>query len=330
MIKIGIIGFGGIARSHKRAHESLTSSGFDSRLVAICDINKEQFEKNITINLGATDKGDFEGINLYTDVNEMLEKENLDAVDICLPTYLHKEYAIMCLERGLHVFCEKPMALSEKDCKQMINAADKNGKILSVGMCLRFEPSYLKLKEIVDDGRYGKVINAHFNRLSNMPSGWNMWYHDKKLSGGVEFDMHIHDIDMIRFLFGEPKFVSAIKSGEKTVNTRLIYNDMCAVATGDWSQPDGFPFTADFRVVFEKATLLLDKHGVKVYTYTDEPFYETLIEQKRMIEEIRDFYLQITEEQKNTVNDIKSAMMDIRLAQKIQQSCKSNGKVIRF
>ena len=100
MIKFGLIGFGGIARSHKSAHVRLENEGIGSKLVAICDIRSEIFGQNMEINLGAANVGSMDGINLYTSVDEMLEKEELDAVDICLPSYMHADMAIKCLEKA--------------------------------------------------------------------------------------------------------------------------------------------------------------------------------------------------------------------------------------
>ena len=164
MLRVGVVGFGFMGRMHY----ANWSKGKDAKVVAICDAdpnalkNKDGSAGNIE---GADEKIDFDGLELYSDVSDMLAKANLDAVSITLPTFLHTKFSIMALEAGVHVLCEKPMALNADECNKMIAAADKSGKILQIGHCIRFWPEYAKAKEIIDSGEYGKVIAATFKRL---------------------------------------------------------------------------------------------------------------------------------------------------------------------
>ena len=98
------------------------------------------------------------------------------------------------------------MALTVTDCDRMIQAARKSGKILQIGHCVRFWPEYAKAKEIVDSGKYGRVVAAMFQRLGAAP-GWSVdnWFINEKRSGGVALDLHIHDTDYVQYLFGMPK-----------------------------------------------------------------------------------------------------------------------------
>jgi predicted dehydrogenase len=103
IIRVAMIGFGGIAKSHKRGYEILAREGAPIKLVAICDINPEQFTKAQAINLEGKAKYDLSEQTLYTDLDEMIAKEEFDMVDICLPSFLHREYAIRMLRAGKHV-----------------------------------------------------------------------------------------------------------------------------------------------------------------------------------------------------------------------------------
>ncbi len=330
MIKFAIIGFGGIARSHKSGHVRLEKEGFGSKLVAICDIRPEVFSQNMEINLGAANTGSMDGINLYTSVDEMLEKEELDAVDICLPSYLHADMAIKCMEKGLHVLSEKPMALNTADCDRMIETANKTGRKLMIGLCLRFEPIYLVLKDMVDSGKFGKVQNVYFDRLGGMPKGWELWYSDPEKSGGIEFDLHIHDLDMARFLFGEPKWVSSVKNGYRNINTRFGYEDFSVMTVDDWSGSKTFKFKMRYRVAFEEATVVMENGIVTVFPNEGEA-YEVEIEQKdRMAEQVRYLCQQITDGIENTVNPLESSKADITLTEKVRESYQNNGKVIEL
>lgn len=95
-----------------------------------------------------------------TDMDDMLKNEQLDFVDIALPTYLHAEASIKAMEAGFHVLCEKPMALDSRQCQEMIAASQRTGRTLMIAHCLRFWPEYECLKAAVDDGRYGRVTSA--------------------------------------------------------------------------------------------------------------------------------------------------------------------------
>ena len=330
MIKFGLIGFGGIARSHKAAHTRLENEGFGSKLVAICDIRPEIFGQDMEINLGAANVGNMNGINLYTSVDEMLAKEDLDAVDICLPSYMHADMAIKCLEKGLHVMSEKPMALSTADCDRMIAAAEKADRKLMIGLCLRFEPMYLVLKDMIDSKKFGEVHNVYFERLGGMPTGWENWYYDPEKSGGIEFDLHIHDLDMTRFLFGEPKWVSSVKNGYKNINTRFGYDGFSVMTVDDWSGSNTFKFKMGYRVAFDDATVVMDNGVVTVFPNEGEAYNVEYGKQGRMTEELRYLCLQITDGIENTVNSLESTKADITLTEKVRESYLNNGKVIEL
>ena len=100
----------------------------------------EQFTKRIEINLGVAKVDESRTLATYTDLDEMLAKENLDMIDICLPTFLHAPYAIDMLKRGYHVLSEKPMARTSALCLDMVAAAKQAKGNLMIGQCLRVFP----------------------------------------------------------------------------------------------------------------------------------------------------------------------------------------------
>lgn len=118
MLKVAILGYGDIARSHRKGYEYLAEQGAPVQLVALCDIDPEQFTKDVKIDQGG--EGWFEDVkslyHTYTDLEEMLAKEELDTIDICLSTYLYCEYTCKRLRRGYNVQCEKPMGLNDAQC----------------------------------------------------------------------------------------------------------------------------------------------------------------------------------------------------------------------
>lgn len=297
----------------------------------MCDIEPEKSKGKARINITEDMDGADELLNAacYTDVNKMCEKETLDMVDICLPTPLHAPMAIDMLGRGYHVLSEKPMARSYKDCLAMLDAAEKSGKQLMIGQCLRFYPQYLK--DTVESGRYGKVLSAFFERISRPPIwGWQNWFMDEAKSGGCLLDMHIHDIDMTRFLFGEPKAVACnvlnIYSGCDTVNTWLFYEDGKLVcANGDWALPDSSGFRPAYRVNLEKAAIVFDKGEVTVFEKDGTVHKPELPKLDGFTNEI-DYFVDIIENNReNTVNPAKSTAMTIKLIEVMKKSADRNG-----
>ncbi len=264
MPKVAITGLGFMGRMHYRVFQEIP----DAQLVAICDSDEKRLKDTTgkAGNVPGADKPlDLTGINLYTDFDEMLEKEQLDAVTIALPSYLHRDYTIKALDAGVNTFCEKPMAIDLEQCRQMIEAAEKNGKILQVGHCLRFWPEYEKTKQMLETGDYGKVKAATFQRLSLPPTwSWDNWLLDGKRSGGALLDLHIHDADYIQYVFGLPKAVSAhgVKGPSNHydhVVASYIYDDPKVVtAEGGWVMTPSFGFEMSFNIICEKATFVYD------------------------------------------------------------------------
>lgn len=264
MLRVGIVGFGFMGRMHFRCWSAQESA----RVVAVCDANpniKEDTHRAVGNIDGAAEDIDFEGIELFTDFDEMIAKADLDAISLTLPTYLHAEFSERALSQDVNVLCEKPMALTVGECERMIAAAQKSGKLLQIGHCLRFWPEYVKAKEIVDSGTYGKIVAAMFQRLGS-PPGWSLdnWFVDESRSGGVALDLHIHDTDFVQFLFGMPKAVcshgAAGPHGQLIhIVTQYIYgDDQVVTAEGGWGMTPAFGFEMSFNLVMEKATIVYD------------------------------------------------------------------------
>ena len=136
MLKVGLCGVGGISGAHIPAWEAME----DAELVALCDVRPGQMEK-------------YPGKRHYTDVDEMLRQEDLDILDICLPTYMHAEVAVRAMERGIHVLCEKPISLRREDVARLYGTARRMNVRFMVAQVLRFWPEYVALREIHDSGR---------------------------------------------------------------------------------------------------------------------------------------------------------------------------------
>lgn len=335
-VKVAIIGFGGIARAHNVGYNKLAAEGEPIRLVAVCDINPTQFTSQMSINIDTGKSGLPADIHTYTDVDELIANEDFDMADICLPSYLHKEYAVKLLKAGKHVLSEKPMALSVEQCDEMIKTANEEGRKLMIGQCLRFNANYLYLKQCIDSGIYGKVRHVFMNRLSAQPRwGFEHWFENTEKSGGCILDMHIHDIDMVRFLLGEPEAVSTVAlDGEvrwQVENTRMYYKDMLVVINGSWDESATVKFYWNYRVRLEKATVIFDGKTVTVYPDEGEVFSPELPKTDHMAEEIRMFAHTILDESlKNESNPPESARETVRVIEKLRESAALGGEIVRL
>ena len=244
MLKVGLVGVGGISGAHIPAWQSME----DVELVALCDVRPEQMMR-------------YPELRQYTDMDDMLAKEQLDILDICLPTYLHADAAVKAMERGIHVLSEKPVSLKTEDVHRLYETAKQNNVRFMVAQVLRFWPEYVYLKEIYDSGRYGKLLSGRMARLGHMPGwSWDNWMKDESRSGLVPFDLHIHDLDFMVYTFGKPKQVSSFRARrpDQDVFTAVYQFDGFYVDSEATWYAASYPFHATYRFQFEKALIVLD------------------------------------------------------------------------
>ena len=196
-LRVGIIGTGGISRSHMAGYSKL---GDRVEVVAACDIDEAK--------LNAYCKQ--YGIpKQYTDFNEMMANEELDCVSVCTWNAAHKDATIAALRGGANVLCEKPMAMNAQEAEEMKAVAEETGKLLQIGFVRRFGNDAAALKDFIDDGVFGDIYyaKATYLRRSGCPGGW---FGDKSRSGGGPLiDLGVHVIDLVRYLAGLPNPVSA-------------------------------------------------------------------------------------------------------------------------
>ena len=275
MIRVGLIGCGGIGAVHGNVWLLLKDK---AELVAIADFNTVKAEE-----LAAKCSA-----RVYKDAVEMMEKEDLDVVDICLPTFLHTEFVIKATQYVKNVIVEKPICLYEEEAVRLLEAEKEPGALIQVGQVLRFAEPYRYLKKVADSGEYGRVVTGDFWRLSPKPV-WVNGYNDVTRTGGMAIDLHIHDIDFIRHLMGgEPESVVANHVTGKDgviehVWATYRYGDVVLMAEGAWEYPTCMPFAAGFRVRLEKATLTLDDRGIlTVYPEGGEAFVPQLADAVEM------------------------------------------------
>lgn len=250
--KIAIIGPGSICRTYMEALKTSTK-------VKIAALAGRDTEK------GRAMANEYQ-LLYYVDQEEMYEKEDLDAVLICTPTFTHEEMVRRALDHGVHVMCEKPFVLDTKAAAELFALAENRGLRIMVMQVVRFWPEYVKLKEMIVDKTLGDIKNVYLNRLSSHPT-WATWHRDPKKSGGGLYDLHIHDVDFLYSVFGKVESVYAVGKQEESGcfnNVSTVMRFACgvsAVVEGFMDITGSFGFTTNVRVNgSEAAAEMLNKN----------------------------------------------------------------------
>ena len=265
MLTIAILGGGTMGTTHALSYENLPGA---FRVAAVSDA-REEHARDIAKRFGA---------EACTSSDELLERFTGDAVDICLPTPLHTEYILKALERGLHVFCEKPLALTMEEARRVLDASRKTDRKVMVGHCIRFWPEYLALKRYIDEGTLGGLVSIVFKRIASKRKpgmAWQEWIFDEKKSGSAVIDMHIHDVDYLRFILGEPDRIQAMlytnRGRAEHVFSNFVYGPVVVNTEASWAYPTGsLPFLMAFTALFEK--------GVVTFNASENPTFRVFRE----------------------------------------------------
>lgn len=252
MLNVAILGAGIMGKVHGNSYLNIENS----RVAAVYDIDKEKAEVVAAGHHAKT----------YADFNEMLAREEIDAVDICLPTYLHKEFALKAMQQKKHVFCEKPIALGIDDAREMVREAEVNRVKFTVGHVVRYFPAYSGAARSIAEGKIGEARLIRTTRTGAYPSRcWKDWYGDHNLSGGSLLDLVIHDFDWIRHNFGEVERVYAknLQEGDREKRDHCLAvlrlrNGAIAHVEGSWAYPDGSVFGTSFEVIGTKGQIEFD------------------------------------------------------------------------
>ena len=243
-MKAAIFGAGFIAEFHVLGYIGAQ----EATLCAVCDVDEEK----------ARALAQRFGCAWYTDAKELLEKERPELVSVCLPTYLHREYAVMALDAGAHVLCEKPFALTLEDCCVMQSAAEAAGRVLMVGQVLRWWPEYGSIAESIR--RLGTPQHIRARRMQH-PSR-DSWHAVEALGGGALFDLFVHDLDFALSLMGTDAQVLCANGSRggggswRRVSAVLRFpNGAVAEIEACNQMPAGYPFIAEFCAQYPDAAI---------------------------------------------------------------------------
>lgn len=242
MLRIGIIGMGGIAHYHAveiQRYPNLFT------IEAVADTNPQRLNYA---------KETFGVPTLYTDYQQMLQNPQIDAVLIASPHDLHELHCTESLQAGKHVLVEKPLSRTAEEGKRILAAADKAQKVLLIGHNERYMPQHAKIKQLILDNQLGKLLIAradHFQNFNPPPSSW--WRQRERTGGGCVIGSGIHRLDLLLWFLGP---VSEVYAHQTHCSARLEAEVAC---------------TASLR--FKQGTIAEFLCNWGVYNY---PYYESL------------------------------------------------------
>lgn len=269
MVRVGIAGIGFMGVTHFKAYAKVEAA----QVTAIFTRDAAKLAGDWTRvrgNFGdAGGTHDLSGVRCCDDLDALIGDPDVDLLDICLPSYLHREVGVRALEAGKHILIEKPIALTVEDADALLAAAARTGRLLMVAQVLRFWPEFAVIRDLVTSGEHGELLAANFKRVIARPD-WSGddWFSDPTKTGGAVVDLHIHDTDFVHYVFGPPTSVTSqgvVGPGGDLLHITTEYEypgrNICLSAQSGALAPAAVPFEHGYDVYFERAML---KHNSSV------------------------------------------------------------------
>ena len=330
---VAIIGGGFISNIHAQCYKNL-----GVKIEAMADISekvRQEFKEKYNC-------------KTYSSAEEMLENvsDNIDLVDICAPTYLHEELILLALKYNKHIICEKPLSINIDFVENIIDKFENNNRYLMTAQVLRFWTEYVRIKEWIEEGVFGDIKLVSAMRLAQHPK--SEWFYNPKKSGGGIFEFHIHDIDFLCYLFGDVKEVYANGSKDENeswdfINSSIKFkNGISASAQGIFGITDNYPFTANIKVIGDKATaeyslsagVNLDSDGKQsnsliLYRKGKEPIIENIKSKDAYELELEYFINCVKNNKKPEIVSLDSIKRTIKTINCLIKSLES-GNIVKF
>jgi predicted dehydrogenase len=205
-INVGMIGFGYMGKMHTMCYDNLKyyyNTDVNVHMYAVSNTGKSSFPTQFQ--------------KIYSDYNSLINDENVDVVDICVPNFLHKEILIEAIKANKHIYCEKPLAIDIESANEIMEAYKKYtyNKTSRIAFEYRFVPAIIRAKQMINEGKIGKIINFNFKYYGSefidpfRPISWQST--KEKSGGGVLYALGTHTIDLIHYLIGDIDEVYADK-----------------------------------------------------------------------------------------------------------------------
>jgi len=331
VVGVGVVGIGFIGHTHVRAYDAA-----GARLVAVCDVDAEQMRGRaarggnlkdgrgeITIDPGV--------VRIATGLDEFLATPGLELVSVCTPTDTHRAVAVAALRAGKHVLVEKPVALDVRTVAEIRDEAARSGRLCMPAMCMRFWPAWARVKEAIDDGRFGRVRAMRLERLGAPPAWAHAFYEDESRSGAALFDLHVHDTDFVVHCFGVPTEVLSVGDTRHLTSVyRFEDGPAHVVAQGGWMNDRAWTFRMRFIVEFERAVADFDigrSPQLIVRTAEGEPATPEVASMAGWEGEIRAMVSAVAEGRATPPATMDSAMDTTRTLEAERESLRTGGAV---
>jgi predicted dehydrogenase len=260
LINVGIIGLGKMGLLHAGIFNALENS----KVTAIAEKNKF---------IVSALKNHIPKINMYTDYEKMFRKEDLDALVITTPVFLHKEMVLDAEDYGVHIFVEKPLAINGDECRSILDR--KTEQKTTVGYCRRFIETYRLVKKLIDESVLGPVnffqSQIFVEQVLQKENGW--FYDPKKSGGGVLMDLGSHALDLSHYFFGDLNTVRAVgkeiysESVEDYASLVMKFkNGILGSLQASWSMRNYRLPETKFNIQFENGMVTVTEKYVEIYS----------------------------------------------------------------
>ena len=244
--RIAVLGAGFMGGTHARAYAKRE----DVEIAAIYAHSPERAEP-LAAEVGS---------RWVDDLSAIMRDPSIEAIDICLPTTLHREAFDAAIDAGKHVLLEKPLAMTEADGREMVARAAETDHVVMVAHVLRFWPEYVEVKRIIESGELGRPVAALAARRQPFPA-WSQLFTRADLTGGAILDQMIHDYDVMNWIFGHPFSVAAAgvlnprSNGYDQTQVLIRYEEASGLVDGGMMMPESYPFTTRFEVLCENGSI---------------------------------------------------------------------------
>jgi predicted dehydrogenase len=328
VLRIGLIGCGGIANTHMQVLSNVS----EVQLVSFCDVVEDRAKEfsNRYAKGNAT---------VYSDFSRMLEREMLDAVYVCLPPFAHMNEVELAAEKGVHVFIEKPIALDMKKARSMVDAAKKHGIKTQVGFQLRFGAAVERFRNMVEYGEAGPVglfLAKYYCNSLHSP-----WWRDRSKSGGQVVEQIIHLYDLSRFMAGEPRSVYCkmdnlfhrdvegytVEDVSASI-IRLKNGGLGVISATNFAIPG--KWLHEINIVSRSLTAFFTDANNAVFTPTNRPWEEqiTIASRKNLSEAVSMDFLNAIKRDCPTRNPIEEGARSLSLVLSARMSAEEGREVV--
>ena len=244
-INVGLVGYKFMGKAHSNAYKKIGmffDTSVDICMKALCGRDEEWVK-------ASANKFGWEGYE--TNWENLVNREDIDMIDITSPSNAHKDVAIEAAKKGKHIFCEKPLALNVKDARDMLKAAEDNNIKHQIGFNYRYAPAVLLAKKMIDEGKIGKIFHFRGQYLQDFiidPDFPRIWRLDKTVAGsGSHGDLGAHVIDLARYLVGDFKDVCGMN--KTFINERPAVEKMQGLSA-EADKSNMAPVTVDDATIF--------------------------------------------------------------------------------